>query len=226
MNFDHIFILTYGRSGSTLLQGILNSIDGVLIRGENSAALRLLFLSWRELNAARAKFSPGSDQVTSPWYGIGDVDCDGYGHDLVASFIRNVLKPSATTKIAGFKEIRYSAPELDGEIEFMRTFFSRPAFIINTRDMEATLRSTAAAKHAVSQERLVALDKKLGEIAARGDPDVFHVHYDDYKSDMDKLKPLFGFLGAQFNEQQLQAAMDKRYSVSSGLASTSDQMSG
>jgi hypothetical protein len=32
---DHLFIVTYGRSGSTLLQGILNSTPGVLIRGEN-----------------------------------------------------------------------------------------------------------------------------------------------------------------------------------------------
>ena len=31
--------MTYGRSGSTLVQGLLNSIPGYLIRGENSAAL-------------------------------------------------------------------------------------------------------------------------------------------------------------------------------------------
>ena len=34
LKFDYIFIISYGRSGSTLLQGVLNSIDGVLIRGE------------------------------------------------------------------------------------------------------------------------------------------------------------------------------------------------
>lgn len=33
--FGSILVITYGRSGSTLLQGILNSIDGILIRGEN-----------------------------------------------------------------------------------------------------------------------------------------------------------------------------------------------
>ena len=35
MKFDSVLIVTYGRSGSTLLQGILNSIEGCLIRGEN-----------------------------------------------------------------------------------------------------------------------------------------------------------------------------------------------
>src|SRR5688572_1085508 len=34
----HLFIVTYGRSGSTLLQGVLNSIPGYLIRGENDGA--------------------------------------------------------------------------------------------------------------------------------------------------------------------------------------------
>ncbi len=39
----YLFIVTYGRSGSTLLQGILNSIPGYLIRGENRAALFHLY---------------------------------------------------------------------------------------------------------------------------------------------------------------------------------------
>ena len=32
---DYVFVMTYGRSGSTLLMGILNSIPGWLLRGEN-----------------------------------------------------------------------------------------------------------------------------------------------------------------------------------------------
>ncbi len=35
--------MTYGRSGSTLVQGILDSIPGYLIRGENRDALPHLF---------------------------------------------------------------------------------------------------------------------------------------------------------------------------------------
>jgi hypothetical protein len=33
LKFNYIFIVAYARSGSTLLQGIINSIDGVVIRG-------------------------------------------------------------------------------------------------------------------------------------------------------------------------------------------------
>lgn len=35
MKFNHILIITYGRSGSTLLMSLLNTVDGVLIAGEN-----------------------------------------------------------------------------------------------------------------------------------------------------------------------------------------------
>ena len=40
---DYVFVMTYGRSGSTLLMGLLNTIPGYLIRGENDDALRFLF---------------------------------------------------------------------------------------------------------------------------------------------------------------------------------------
>ena len=46
MNFDYLFTLTYARSGSTLLQNILNSVPGVLFRGENAGALNGLYSSW------------------------------------------------------------------------------------------------------------------------------------------------------------------------------------
>ena len=37
-------MVTYGRSGSTLLMGLLNTLPGYLIRGENRDALHHLFL--------------------------------------------------------------------------------------------------------------------------------------------------------------------------------------
>jgi len=32
----YVFVVTYGRSGSTLMQGLLNALPGVLVRGESS----------------------------------------------------------------------------------------------------------------------------------------------------------------------------------------------
>ncbi len=214
MNFDFLFIVTYGRSGSTLLQGILNAIPGVLVRGENAGALRGLVQSWQAAKTAQDLFSPESDQPTSAWYGAGYMDLDLYGQDLAACFIRNILKPPPDIQIMGFKEIRYhvTADELASELEFMRRFFPRSAFLINTRDLEATIASCKKAGHDVSEEELVATDQLLRDTAKSSPQDVFHIHYDDYLNDPGRLKSLFDFLGAYVDQAALQNVLDTRHS--------------
>jgi Sulfotransferase family len=214
MNFDFLFIVTYGRSGSTLLQGILNAIPGVLIRGENSGALRGLVQSWQAAKTAHDMFSPESDKPTSSWYGAAYMDLDSYGHDLAACFIRNILKPPPDVHIMGFKEIRYhvTADELAFEMEFIRRFFPRSAFLINTRDLEATIVSSKKAGHGVSEEELVASDQLLRDVAKSSPADVFHIHYDDYLDDPGRLKSLFDFLGAYVEQDALQNVLDTKHS--------------
>ena len=68
---DHVFVMTYGRSGSTLLMGILNSIPGWLLRGENRNAMRHLYDFHRSGLAERARVDPDrASQPTHPWFGI------------------------------------------------------------------------------------------------------------------------------------------------------------
>ena len=49
LKFRHILIITYGRSGSTLLQGVLNGIEGVVLRGENDNAFFDLYKTYKKL---------------------------------------------------------------------------------------------------------------------------------------------------------------------------------
>ena len=55
---DHVFVMTYGRSGSTLLMGLLNSIPGYLIRGENRHAMRHLYDFHRSGLVERDRVNP------------------------------------------------------------------------------------------------------------------------------------------------------------------------
>ncbi|WP_027164108.1 sulfotransferase [Mesorhizobium sp. WSM1293] len=214
MNFDFLFIVTYGRSGSTLLQGVLNTIPGVLIRGENAGALHGLVGSWQAIKIAQDLFSAESDKSTSPWFGAADMDLDSYGQDLAASFIRNILKPPPDIRTTGFKEIRYhmAADELAFEMEFMRRFFPRSAFLINTRDLEDTIESNIRAGHDVSEEDLIAVDQMLRSTAKSSANDVFHIHYDEYRHDLDRLGPLFDFIGAHIDRATLQNVLDTKHS--------------
>ena len=71
MNFESILIITYGRSGSTLLQGVLNAIDGVLIRGENMNMCFHMFKTYQAILTSKSK-SERSPQ--SPFFGAKLLD--------------------------------------------------------------------------------------------------------------------------------------------------------
>jgi hypothetical protein len=66
MNFNSILVVTYGRSGSTLLQGLSNSIDCCLIRGENSIFCNYLFKTYQSIGLAQ---SQNGETFQSPWFG-------------------------------------------------------------------------------------------------------------------------------------------------------------
>src|SRR3954464_1127587 len=51
-----VFVVTYGRSGSTLVQGLLNALPGTLVRGENNFYILPLFQAWSLASAFQARF--------------------------------------------------------------------------------------------------------------------------------------------------------------------------
>ena len=71
--FGYLFVVTYGRSGSTLLMGLLNSVPGYLVRGENWDALHHLFRFHRTLAEGSQRWDPARlRQRTHPFFGAGD----------------------------------------------------------------------------------------------------------------------------------------------------------
>lgn len=218
MNFDYLFILTYGRSGSTLLQGVLNSIPGVLIRGENNSTLRALTRAWKSLSIADSGFSGDKESPKHAWFGMDNWDRENYGHDLASAFVKNVLCPQPNTKVIGFKEIRYFPPHFEPEIEidFIRKFFRKSAIIINTRDLDNTFQSIKRAGHSITREQLERSDNMLRSLANLNDAnDIYHVHYDDYQNNAVALKPLFEFIGAEFDLHSIKNVLSDRHSIQS-----------
>ena len=70
LNFRSILIVTYGRSGSTLVQGMLNTVDGLLIRGENMNIFSEFFKIYQTLTKLKLHH-PATVLPEQPWYGIG-----------------------------------------------------------------------------------------------------------------------------------------------------------
>ena len=215
----HVFIVTYGRSGSTLLQNLLNSIDGYCIRGENHAALMHLAEAWdavahgEVMRGHRIDASPtGPDH---PWYGAEMVDPEALGRGLADVFTREVLRPPEGTRIAGFKEIRFRMyrPELERYVDFLTRFFAGARFIFNTRDHAAVARSGwwAQMDPEMVRTELEGAEEGFARMRAVLDPDRFiEMHYDDYAGRPEALRPLFDWLGEPFDAGHVARVIDRR----------------
>lgn len=77
-----VFVMTYRRSGSTLLHAIMNAMQDLIIRGKNSLALAPLLESWRRIKKNKNKFARVANTA--------------------------VLRPESDRRIVGYKEIRYN----------------------------------------------------------------------------------------------------------------------
>ncbi|MBU2963469.1 sulfotransferase [Citreicella sp. C3M06] len=219
-NFSHppggyVFIVTYGRSGSTLLQNILNAIPGYQIRGENNHAIQPLAQSWAAVNSSEpmrgARKAGVPTPPEDPFYGAEKIDPDTWGQALADTFVREVLHPDPGTRVSGFKEIRFHlrpglfAPTL----HFIRRFLPQSRFVFNTRDHAAVGRSGWWAKmdpEAVRKELETA--EKLFAAYATKHPRVCHrVHYDTYVSAPETLKALFDFLGEEMKPDVIERVL-------------------
>tara|TARA_B100001142_G_scaffold271996_1_gene278782 strand:+ start:426 stop:1166 length:741 start_codon:yes stop_codon:yes gene_type:complete len=98
-----IFIIAAGRSGSTVLQSLLNSNSNVLIRGENNNFFYETFTTYQSLQKQNK-----SDERDHPWFGFEHFAPDRYAK-MVRKLGRKYLlgdHSRQTTKKLGFKEIR------------------------------------------------------------------------------------------------------------------------
>jgi hypothetical protein len=213
-DLDYVFVVTYGRSGSTLLQGILSATPGVVIRGENGGVMQHLFAFHETITRHRDRLA--RDDVlppTHPWWGV-----DGYPdatalRDLRTLLLDTVLRPDDDTRVIGFKEIDWPSERLSELFAFMRAVFPRARFVLNTRDLEQVAtskwwarRPDAMAELTAMEHRYVAALDTLGEDAWR------RVHYDDWIADPTELRGLFEWLGIDFDERRVRDVMDVQHS--------------
>ncbi len=211
--YDYLFIMTYGRSGSTLLQGILSSIPGYLIRGENDAMMYSLFTFHNTAVRQRERLaSPRVIPSTHPFYGIDRYPDERAFSDLRHLALDTVLRPMHDTRVVGFKEIRWAQRDLIDYLGFLRQVFPGARFVVNTRDVDQVMRSKWWARSSEPRKRVLAAERKILDGAeALGDA-AYHVHYNDYVRDPEALRGLYTWLGEPFDLATVQRAMRRRYS--------------
>ena len=225
-----LFIVTYGRSGSTILMNVLNSLPGVLIRGENAHACRHLrqivekVLGDKNFYRRRLAAQPEEEgwpllrkdlgTPRDPWYGAELVTVDGVGQALAGAFIDSFLCLPPDTRIAGFKEVRYldHCDEIGRDLDFLRRFFPRARFVFLTRDHRAVMASGMYAKVSpfVMAPKLRAADAAF-RAYADAHPEVCHLlRYEDFARNTDGLRPLFAFLDEPFDAARIEEVLDRQ----------------
>lgn len=211
-----VVIVTYGRSGSTVIQSLLDSIDGWCIRGENDNALGPLAMAWRNVshssNLSRLR-DAGTSSADDPWAGAELIDASAFGAGLAESFLCNVLRPRNHTRVAGFKEIRWPLAHegFATVLDFIFEFFPNSRFVFNTRDHEQVSRSAwwARMKPEDVFERLGQYESAISDYMGKHPDRGIRIHYDDYTKDPDTLRPMFDFLGEPHDGGLVDRVMSK-----------------
>lgn len=212
---QYLFVITYGRSGSTVLMKLLNSIDGFCIRGENNGILSQLAIAASDLKDVHSVQSKYNHSSAAPWYGITDVDPACFSKKLSSMFVEELLCPPKGTRVTGFKEIRFSSEDISDEaykkvIAFMADEFPGSRFIFNTRNWREVARSgwwRYRADLGNVRRCIEHSDSRFETSAAHLGERAFLVDYADFKGNADGFRPLLAWLGENMSDHQLNEIM-------------------
>ena len=207
-----IAILTYGRTGSTVLQHALNRCPGVLVRGENFNALRGLFSCYSSMKAARERFGPGPRHCSQPWFGSDLWDEEKFLGAQRRLVVDHILKPGADTRVLGFKEIRYEPGAIPGfgelidYLAYLDRLLPGIRFLVNRRNPDATCASGWWPGVPDGRRRLQTAYEWLGSTgdyleARLGRRAVVETAYEEWSADPMALRKVWEFLGIAWDPE-------------------------
>ena len=212
----YVFVVAYARSGSTLLQSLINSCPGVQIRGENYNALYHLYRAIAAVGAARDERGDARTSAPDdPWHGADLIKPRMFEARLLQGFVRRVLAPAPETRVTGFKEIRYNplfvpddqfAPYMD----FLLTAFPRARIVFNSRRAEDVATSSFVAKQGPARviDWVGQTDARFASFAAGSDRAIL-MRYEDYVADHRLIHGMLDFLGLDWTPEAVERVFAK-----------------
>lgn len=216
LNYRYVFLVTYARSGSTLLQSLINSAPNVQVRGENNNTLFHLFRSHEAVldTAERGRFGQQASP-DEPWFGAGAVKPVWYLNSMIDRFVNTVLSPDDGVKVTGFKEIRYipyymKDDEFDLYMDFLVKNFPDARIIFNSRNAEAVSRSGWHVQEDPVKliETVRQSDERFAAYTVKSDH-ARHMIYDQYVADHSLIRQMFDFLDLPFDADRVEAVFAK-----------------
>ena len=145
MNDKIVLICATGRSGSTTLQRIINTIPNSNICGENFGAINSLLEFYRRIKHSTKNNIPGhlhpasyeeiiKQNIKPSWYNSYKLP---QIVQLIQMTIINMLKNNDSTNLWGFKEIRYDSENINYITDFKELFPQTKVIIQFRENIEA-----------------------------------------------------------------------------------------
>ncbi|MGF1552939.1 MAG: sulfotransferase [Paracoccaceae bacterium] len=226
-----VFVVTYGRSGSTLTQRLLNALPGWCIRGENAnltyhlaqiahlAATHEMY-AMRRTDAVRPREERHLytrdlvGEAHDPWWGVEAVDPDDLRLSLMNLFAEKVLRLPSGTRVGGFKEIRQweDAGFFARHLDVLKESFPNARFLFQKRGHEAVARSQWWRKldAAVVARRLATADRLFEDYAAANPERSFVIEHERYAEGAPYVREILGFLGEALDDAAIEAVLASR----------------
>ena len=208
----HLFIVTYGKSGSTLLMDSLNTIPGWCLRGENGGALYDLYRHYTTLTGSQDHWSSGAPlPPTNPWFGIDEYP-RWQARDMIRDLaVGTIMRPPSWATVTGFKEIRWDYPDLHDYLDWIEGTFPDTRFVGNVREVEDTIKSGWWRKTPKAREVVSARDRKVRDAIASRDERGYIVDYTEYSKTPESLRGLFEWLDEPFNRAALKVPFGRTH---------------
>ncbi len=217
-NIFPIFLLGSGRSGTTLLMKILNSMDHVILSGEHGGFLKQIadayffhFTDEKMKKRFEKEEAPDALFAKKLEYKPGYSWLHWYGKDTVKKnykkFIESFFSPEKFSKKVcwGFKEIRYGIN--DQVMEMLIDLYPNARFVFIIRDpIDVIASQLVMGKWGDLDEIIrnwVSQNNHMLKFYYKNNENCFLIRYEEMISkDSDKLSQLFNWLGFEISAKQ------------------------
>lgn len=225
----YVFLVTYGRSGSTLTSNYLNSFPGYCIRGENNNIIHHLCSAIRCLDNTNFEFrrkdrlKPFEERredmqkimetPKDPWYGAELVDPDVFAKTIFDRFVKEILSPPCGTRVSGFKEIRWAnnLGQLQNNLKIISKYFPLTKFIFQTRDADSLSKSGWWRERPIEDVRDYVKKADAAFISyANESNSCLHIKYENLIKGDATLKEIAAFLEEKFCSDTAYAVINNK----------------
>jgi hypothetical protein len=215
-----VLICATGRSGSTTMQRIINTIPNSNICGENFAAINSLLEFYRRIKNSSVQNIPGhfnpasyaeiiKQNIKPSWY-------NSYNYQQMVQMIKimiiTMFKDKTTTNVWGFKEIRYDS----GNIKYIKDFkelFPQTKVIIHIR--ENILQQSQSGWFKNDRNAIPFLNKTTKDLIQfyKENKDYCYLTSFEKMFDMNILRNMFQFIGCgeNYNEKEISEILKNNF---------------